>query len=221
MGPAHYRNARYAVPVFVWFAGTERATIELDGWFQPGALVLPRSAEPELDAEGRARVSLFAFHVDDLRIAGVPLVRASYAELLWRVAVQVAGRAAWWIAACDLGSRPARVLAERAIHYPVRPARVAVDIDRIRAEAGPRALAISVGRAARERLSPECRPVLTGPRAEWEVPWGDDGLAAQLAPVSVDTDSLGATTLGMSVTWAPVALVRTGRLHRCGSSRLR
>lgn len=74
------------------FSGTERATIELDGWFLPGALAVPRAAELELDAEGRGRVSLFAFHVDDLQIAGVPLLRASYAELLWRIAVRVDDR---------------------------------------------------------------------------------------------------------------------------------
>lgn len=206
-------------PVFVRFVGTERATIELDGWFLPGALAVPRATELELDAGGRARVSLFAFHVDDLQIAGVPLVRASYPELLWRVAVRAAGRPAWWIAACDLGSRRARLLAGRAIHYPVRAARLAVDLERIRVDAGPRTLAISVGPTVRDRLSPERRAVLTGARAEWEVPWGDDGSGAQLAPVTIEADSISPTTLGMSVTWAPVALVRTGRLHRCGSAR--
>ena len=200
------------------FAGTERATIEVDGWFAPGALAVPRSATLELDAEGRARVSLFAFHVDDLAITALPILRASYAELLWRVAVEVAGRPAWWIASCDLGSRRARLVAERAIHYPVRRAEVAVDLEGIRVEAGPRTLAISVGQPGDHR-SPDRRRVLTGPRAEWEVPWDDDGSGAQLAPASVEADSLSPTTLGMSVTWAAVCLVRTGRLHRCGSSR--
>lgn len=203
------------------FSGIERATIELDGWFAPGAVVIPRAAELELDADGRGRVSLFAFHVDDLRIAGLPLVRASYAELLWRIAVRVDGRPVWWIAACDLTSRRARYLAEREIRYPVRRARVAVDLDQLRCEADRGDLAISVGHQARERLSPERRAVVTGPRAEWEVPWGDDGSGAHVAPVSIEADSLSSRTLGMSVTWAPVCLVRAGRLHRCGSARLR
>jgi len=203
----------------VRFAGTERATIELDGWFAPDALAVPHAATLELDADGRARVSLFAFHVDDLAIVALPVLRASYAELLWRVAVRIAGQPAWWIASCDLGSRRARWLAEHAIHYPVRRARVAVDADEIRADVGPRTLAISVGASIGEKRSPERRRVVTGPRADWEVPWGDDGSGALLAPVSVEADSLSQATLGMSVAWAPVCLVRIGRLHRCGSSR--
>jgi hypothetical protein len=205
----------------VRFSGTERATIELDGWFLPGALAVPRAAELELDADGRGRVSLFAFHVDDLQIAGVPLLRASYAELLWRIAVRIGERPVWWIAACDLGSRRARYLAEREIHYPVRVASVAVDLDGVWCETAGANLAISVGQQPRETVSPERRAVVAGPRAEWEVPWGDDGSGAHVATATVEADSLSARTLGMSVTWAPVCLVRSGRLHRCGSARLR
>jgi hypothetical protein len=164
---------------------------------------------------------LFAFHVDDLQIAGLPLLRASYAELLWRIAVRVDGRPVWWIAACDLGSRRARYLAEREIHYPVRSASVTVDLDQVRSEAAGGDLAISLGPQARERLSPERRAVVTGPRAEWEVPWGDDGSGAHVAAATIAADTLSARTLGMSVTWAPVCLVRSGRLHRCGSARPR
>jgi hypothetical protein len=205
----------------VKFSGTERATIELDGWFLPGALAVPRAAELELDVEGRGRISLFAFQVDDLRIAGLPILRASYAELLWRIAVRVDGRPVWWVVACDLASRRARYLAEREIHYPVRDANLTVDLDQVRSEAAGGDLAISVGKLARERLSPERRAVVTGPRAEWEVPWGDDGSGAHVAAATVETDTLSARTVGMSVTWAPVCLVRSGRLHRCGSARRR
>ena len=202
------------------FSGTERTTIELDGYFHPRALVLPRTAELELDSDGRARVSLFGFHVDDLQIAGVPLIRASYAELLWRIAVRTAGRLGWWVVACDLSSRRARYLAEREIRYPVRKSQVAVDVEALRCASGRRDLVISLGMVS-EHASPERRGVFTGPRAEWEVPWSDDGSAGRIAPARVETDSLSAPTVGMSVTWAPVALVRTGRLHGCGTSRPR
>jgi hypothetical protein len=103
----------------------------------------------------------------------------------------------------------------------VRDARIAVDLDHVRCETAAGDLAISVGHQARERLSPERRAIVTGPRAEWEVPWGDDGSGAHVAAATVEADSLSARTLGMSVTWAPVCLVRSGRLHRCGSARLR
>ncbi|HSN25697.1 MAG TPA: hypothetical protein VLT45_05410 [Kofleriaceae bacterium] len=202
------------------FFGTERATIELDGYFDPRGLVLPRTAELELDADGRARVSLFAFHVDNLQVVGLPLVRASYAELLWRVAVRTAGRLAWWVVACDLASRRARYIAEREIRYPVRRSEVTVEVDALRCISGGGDLAISLGQLS-EHASPERRGVYTGPRAEWEVPWADDGSAGRIAPVRVEADSLGTTTVGMSVTWAPVALVRSGRLHGCGTSRPR
>jgi Uncharacterized conserved protein (COG2071) len=205
----------------VRFFGTERATIELDGWFHPRALAIPRTAELELDDDGRARVSLFAFHVDDLQIAGVPIVRASYAELLWRVAVRTGGRLGWWIAACDLRSRRARYLAQHEIHYPVRRSDVVVEPEAVRCICGQGDLVISLGIADAGQVSPERRGMFTGPRAEWEVPWSDDGSAGRPAPARVEIDSLSASTLGMSVTWAPVALVRTGRLHGCGTSRAR
>ncbi|MBV8756899.1 MAG: DUF2071 domain-containing protein [Deltaproteobacteria bacterium] len=202
------------------FSGTERATVELDGYFHPRALVIPRTAELELDDDGRARVSLFAFHVDNLQIAGIPLIRASYAELLWRVAVRTGGRLGWWVVACDLSSRRARYLAEREIRYPVRRSEVTTSIDALRCVSDRGDLVISVGRLS-EHASPERRGVFTGPRAEWEVPWSDDGSAGRIAPARVETDTLSAQTVGMSVTWAPVALVRTGRLHGCGTSRPR
>jgi len=205
----------------VRFYGTERATIELDGWFHPRALAIPRTAELELDDDGRARVSLFAFHVDDLQIAGVPLVRASYAELVWRVAVRTAGRIGWWVPACDLRSRRARYVAEHEIHYPVRRSDVVVELTAVRCVTDDGDLVISVGQPATDHVSPERRGMFTGPRAEWEVPWADDGSAGRIAPARVDVDSLSGATLGMSVTWAPVALVRTGRLHGCGTSRPR
>ena len=203
------------------FHGIERATIELDGWFHPRALVIPRTVELELDDDGRARVSLFAFHVDDLQIAGLPVVRASYAELLWRVAIRTAGRLGWWVAACDLRSRRARYVAEHEIHYPVRRSEVVVEATAVRCIADDGDLVIAVGSVEPERVSPERRGMFTGTRAEWEVPWSDDGSAGRIAPARVDVDSLSATTLGMSVTWAPVALVRASRLHGCGSSRPR
>ena len=203
------------------FSGTERTTIELDGWFHSRALAIPRTAELELDDDGRARVSLFAFHVDDLQITGVPLVRASYAELLWRIAVRTAGRLGWWIVACDLASRRARYVAEHEIHYPVRRSTVVVEHTAVRCISGAGDLVLSVGVGEARAVSPERRGVFTGPRAEWEVPWADDGSAGRIAPVRVEADSLSGPTLGMSVTWAPVALVRSGRLHGCGSSRPR
>jgi hypothetical protein len=202
------------------FFGTERATIELDGYFHPSGLAIPRTVELELDEDGRARVSLFAFDVADLRIAGLPLVRASYAELLWRIAVRTAGRLAWWVVACDLASRRARYMAEHEIRYPVRRSEVEVELDAIRCVSARGDLVISVGQLC-QHASPERRGVFTGPRAEWEVPWSDDGSAGRIAPARVEADSLGPATVGMSVTWAPVALVRTGRLHGCGTSRPR
>ena len=202
------------------FFGTERATIELDGYFPPRALAIPRTAELELDDDGRARVSLFAFHVAELRVVGLPLVRASYAEILWRVAVRTAGRLGWWVAACDLSSRRARYVAEHEMHYPVRRSEVDVDVAAVRCVSHPGDLVISLGPLS-EHASPERRGMFTGPRAEWEVPWSDDGSAGRVAPARVEVDSLSAATVGMSVTWAPVALVRTGRLHGCGTSRPR
>lgn len=202
------------------FFGTERATVELDGYFPPRALAIPRTAELELDDDGRARVSLFAFDVADLRVAGLPLVRAAYAEILWRVAVRTAGRLGWWVSACDLASRRARFVAEHEMHYPVRRSEVSVDLAAVRCISPAGDLVISVGPLA-EHASPERRGMFTGPRGEWEVPWSDDGSAGRIAPARVEVDSLSAATVGMSVTWAPVALVRTGRLHGCGTSRPR
>ena len=203
------------------FTGRERATVELDGWFRPGGIAIPRQLELELDPDGRGRVRLFAFQVDDLRIARVPLVRASYAELVWRIAVRAAGAASWWVPACDLGARAPRWLAARYVRYPTRAMNVVVAIDRVRCHGDAGTLAIHLGPAGTEDVAPETRALLVGSAAEWEIPWGDGGPAAHPAVATIEADSLAEHTLGTPVTWAPAALVRTGREHRCGVARPR
>lgn len=199
------------------FSGRERATVELDGTFLPGGIAVPRRLELELDAGGRARVRLFAFHVDDLRIARVPVFRTSYAEILWRVAVRAGGAPAWWVVACDLGAWTARLAAARYVRYPVRRGKVVVALDRVRASG----LAISLGPAGSEQVAPEVRPLLVGDDAQWEVPWTDDGPAARPAVATVEDDSLAEQTLRAPVTWAPAAMVRVNREHRCGAAHSR
>src|SRR6185503_19615037 len=92
------------------FRGRERITIEIDGAFDPAGLAVPAGIELET-VDGAARLRLFAFFVEGLRIAGVPLVRASYPEVLWRVAVRAAGERAWWAIRCDLGAVGPRLAA--------------------------------------------------------------------------------------------------------------
>ncbi len=55
------------------FSGTERVTIELAGTFDPARVALPAGL-----AHDGGRISLFAFHVEQLRIAVVPLLSWSY-----------------------------------------------------------------------------------------------------------------------------------------------
>lgn len=205
------------------FAGRERITIELDGWFDPAALALPAGLVPELEG-GRARVSLFAFHVDALRVIGVPLVRASYAEVLWRIAVRRGDTPAWWVAACDLDARArlAAWAARRWVRYPVRRCAVAVTETgatgaiALGGPAGAFACTVGPGEAS---AGIEARELLTGqPGALSRVPWGDDRRGASRAPVRHLTDTLGAATLGRAVAWANTAIVRRGRAHRCGAA---
>jgi hypothetical protein len=197
------------------FVGRERVTIELDGTFRPETIVIPRRLQLDL-VDGRARVRLFAFHVEGMRISGVPLVRSSYGEVLWRIAVRDRGMPAWWVIACDLHALPARWAAARWVRYPVRSHRVAVELDELRIDAGSRRLGIDVGVAGNERVAIEDRPLLVGPDAGWTVPWGDDREPARPALTTVDADSLSEITVGAAVTWAPVALVRRYREHLCG-----
>ena len=189
------------------FIGTERVTIELDGFFEP-VLELPSGLALDL-VDGRARVSLFAFHVDDLRVVGMPVVSASYAEVLWRIAVRRGEQRAWWVAACDLHARGPGWAARRWVRYPVRKARVAVTEARVAVDD----FAFEVG-AAGDRAIVERRTLLTG--ALYEVPWGDDGTGAHRAPVTSMTDSLGRVTVGRDIEWANTAIIRRGRQHRCG-----
>jgi hypothetical protein len=189
------------------FEGRERVTIELDGLFEP-ALALPDGLALDL-VGGRARVSLFAFHVDDLRIVGMPLVRSSYSELLWRIAVRRGDERAWWVAACDLGAMGPAWAARRWVRYPVRKTRIAV---------GDSGIALD---GFGFELGPDADPVLVEQRALltsslFQVPWGDDATGAHLAEVRAMTDTLGARTVGSDVTWEPRAKVRRGRVHRCG-----
>ena len=215
------------------FRGRERVTIELDGAFDPAGLAVP--AGVALDPmEGPARVRLFAFFVEGIRIRGVPLFRASYAEVLWRVAVRADGapagegaRAAidpaWWAICCDLGARGPRLAARRWVRYPVRAAAVEVVEARVRVVAPEGELSIAIGppdeTAAAAAIEP--RGLITGLDAGWSVPWGEDGGTAQAAPARVEVDTLSRLTVGAKVRWATTARVRRGREHRCGTARRR
>lgn len=201
------------------FRGRERVTIELDGTFDPIGLVVPARVQLEL-VDGRARVRLFAFDVEDMRVTGMPLLELEYAEVLWRIAVRAGNEPAWWVAACDIARRRARWLASRVVRYPVRAHEVEVSSDRLRVEGGGRQLAISIGRSAAKKPL-EHRLLLTGPHAGWRVPWLDDATEAHTAPVEVEADSLGIATLGAPVTWASTAFVRHDREHDCGAAEPR
>jgi hypothetical protein len=171
------------------FEGHERITIELDGFFEP-TLELPHGLELDL-VDGRARVSLFAFHVDSLRIVGMPLVRASYGELLWRIAVRRGEQRAWWVAACDLGAMGPAWAARRWVRYPVRKTRVEVT-DRAVSLDG---LGFELGEDGDPALV-EQRDLLTS--SLFQVLWGDDasGIVVKFAM----TDTLGPRTVGSDVT---------------------
>ncbi|HSD90740.1 MAG TPA: hypothetical protein VLB44_24615, partial [Kofleriaceae bacterium] len=144
------------------FHGRERTTIELDGHFEATRLRIPPSLTLDRDETGRARVQLFCFAVDDLRITGVPLVRASYAEVLWRVAVRLGDERAWWVIACDLEALGPRLLASRYVRYPVRRARVAVTADEVRSVTGDGELAIALHGASTSERPAEQRVLLVG-----------------------------------------------------------
>lgn len=195
------------------FRGIERATIEIDGTFD-ATQSFSAPLDLEIDAHDRARVSVFAFHVDDLKITGVPLVRASYGQLLWRIAIRDRGQPAWWVIACDLEPLGARLIAERTVRYPVRRNAVDVTVSAVRAPGFVVELA-----AATTARPLEHRPLIV--RDGWQVPWGDDDTSAAVAPATVVEDKLAFETLGTRVQWSATALVRTNREHRCGIATLR
>ena len=202
------------------FHGRERVTIELDGLLDPASLAIPRGLELEL-RDGAARVRLFAFHVEDLRITGIPLVHSSYAEVLWRIAVLERGEPAWWVACCDLAALAPRLAARRWVRYPTRAAsRVIVTEARIEVAASRTTLGLDLGAMEPRALPGEPRRLLVGPNAEWVVPWGDDAELAGAAAVTVTADRLAIDTLGTPVRWAATAAVRRGREHRCGTAQL-
>lgn len=203
------------------FHGRERTTAELDGWFEPQQLHVPHQVVLDRDEAGRGRVQLFCFAVEDLRMTGVPLVRASYAEILWRIAVRAGGEPAWWVIACDLEALGPRLLASRYVRYPVRRSRVAVTAEEVRAATGDGELAITLGDPSGEERDAEQRILLVGDDAGWSVPWGDAERSGRAVRVTVTADSLARATLGSPVTWAQTALVRSGREHRCGIAQRR
>ena len=189
------------------FAGTERVTIEIEGTFAP-----TRQLPVEYDlVDGRARVSLFAFHVDQLHIVGIPFVRSSYAEVLWRVAARHRGDPAWWVAACDLAAQGPAIAARRWVKYPVRM--TTVEVTETTVTTGD--LAFTFG-APGEPATVEQRTLLTGEL--FQVPWGDDASGAHRVSVTHLTDRAGAEPLGSEVAWSSTAILRKYREHRCGSA---
>jgi hypothetical protein len=190
------------------FEGRERITIELDGFFEP-TFALPDRLELDL-VDRRARVSLFAFHVDDLRVLGLPLVRASYGELLWRIAARQGDTRVWWVLSCDLDALGPAWAARRWVRYPVRKMRVDITDRGVSADG----LVFDVG-PDRDPALVEQRQLVTGEILH-HVPWGDDTSGAHLAEVRGMVDTISRTTVGSDVEWAGTARVRRGRLHRCG-----
>lgn len=194
------------------FTGRERVTIELAGVFDPAAVPLPAG----LIHDG-GRLSLFAFHVEGLRARGVPLLAWTYPEVLWRIAVTRAGVPSWWAIACDLEPRGPRWAARRYVRYAVRANRVVVEPTRIASSGPAGALEIAVAEVGSPSDAPvEDRQLRTGADAGWEVPWGDQPGPRQAHDVEIAADSLSAPTLGTPVEWAARAVVRRGRIHRCG-----
>src|SRR6185503_7290508 len=155
--------------------------------------------------DGRAQLRLFAFDVEDLRMDGVPVVRASYAELLWRIAVVHAGHPAWWVLACDLGPAIPRIAAGRLVRYPVRPNHVELVRDRLRVTSTAGELELAIGSPTDETAPVEARRVLVG-----------DGGDASTVAISIVHDQLATATIGAPVTWSTTGWQRTGREHRCG-----
>jgi len=198
------------------FLGTERWTFELDGTLDASVLRLPAALQPALDTSGRARVRLFGFDVENMRMDGVPVVRASYAELLWWIDVRDGDAAAWWVLACDLGPAIPRLAAARLVRYPVRPNTVELARDRMRVTSRIGLLDIAIGAAIGATTTPgEMRTVLVGDEAQWRVPWGDNGRADAVG-VTVRENTLATSTLGATVTWSATGWLRAGREHRCG-----
>lgn len=200
------------------FRGVESLTIELDGTFDASAVKLP----PGFEHDG-GRVSLFAFHVDKLRVRGVPLLSFTYPEILWRLAVRRGDQRAWWAIACDLSARGPTWAARRYVRYDVRTHAVGVAEHRIRSGGPAGELSIEIDNKVEpwDRGDEPDRVLRTGADASWTVPWGDDaGTTAPLAHrVRVETDTLSTPTVGTAVMWAKRAVVRRGREHRCGVAR--
>jgi hypothetical protein len=194
------------------FHGIERATIELEGTFD-ATQSFSAPVDLEIDEDDRARVSVLAFQVDDLKITGVPLVRASYAQLLWRIGIRHHGKPAWWVIACDLEPLGARLIVERTMRYPVRRNPVEVTVSSINA---PGFVVDLAAATSARRLEADHRILVA--RDGWQVAWGDDAATAAVAPATVLDDMLAFETIGTRVQWSPTALVRTGREHRCGTA---
>jgi hypothetical protein len=211
------------------FRGIESVTIELDGTFDATALALPAGFEHDA-ADARGRVSLFAFHVDGLRVTGVPLLSFTYPELLWRIAVRPGAaehvgdehERAWWVIACDLHARGPRWAARRYVRYDVRANHVEVAEHRIASRGPTGELSIGIDNKVEPAPPMDAERVLrVGRDAGWRVPWGDDrGMTNPLSHlISVEADTLSEATLGTKVMWATRAVVRRGRQHRCGVAR--
>lgn len=193
------------------FSGTERVTVEIDGTFDPAAVTLP----PGLAHDG-GRVSLFAFHVEGLRIAGVPVLAWSYPEVVWRIAVMSEGVPCWWAIACDLHARGPAWAARRYVRYPVRRNEVLVDEQRLSSRGPAGELAVDISNKLAPAREVDRRALRVGADAGWVIPWGDDPGQSLTHTIKVERDSLSAPTVGTLVKWADHAVLRRGRQHRCG-----
>jgi hypothetical protein len=204
-----------------FLSGTEVHTLELGLSIDPDrARSLAGELEPDL-AGGHGRGDVLFFAMRRLGVTGVPLVRFSYGEALFRLSVTWQGQPAWLALACDLDRKMIQVLGRWLVRYPVRPASFELDAAHFAVRAADGALVVDT---EAQDESPEAlppRPLLVRvDSALYRIPWREDPAPwRRTARCMPGDDALAQATFGGAVTFDATGTLHRGRVHRCGIAR--
>lgn len=200
-------------------SGTERCTFELSGRLAAGNEPIA-SGLPPCYVDDAIEVSVLFFDMRGLRLMR-PLRLPpdnDYLEALWRVGVEYRGAPAWLAVACDIDKAMVRRLGKLFVRYPVREAKLAINVSRAAVERGPDSFELRLTELGGTPDAELPRPMLVRDGGTlYRIPWREDP-APKRHEVRLAVRDLGLSlaTFGAEVRWDAYGLLHEGRRHHCG-----
>lgn len=205
--------------MFVELSGTERCTFELSGRLEAGHERISGDLTP-LFVDDAIEVSVLLFDMRGLRLSSPVRMPPDndYLEALWRVGVEYGGAPAWLAVACDIDKAIVRRLGKLVVRYPVRQAKLAINVSGASVELGANRFQLRLTELGKALDAELPRPMLVRDRDTlYRIPWREDPAPKRHeVRLGVHDQGLGSATFGAEVRWDEYGVLHEGRRHHCG-----